>query len=88
MPTNVALILPTAAIGIKNLNVLPLSPQSSKAVLFLYIFVPSTVRTLFSSTASAPSALIQPIVALISFERATGEILLTPFAMAAQIMAL
>ena len=87
MPTNLAFTPPRAATGIKNLNVLPLSPQSSRAVLFSKSSVPSTVKTPSFIDVTAPNASIQPIVALMSFDRATGEIVHFPRDNAAHIIA-
>ena len=87
LPVNSASIPPAAATGIKNLSVLPLSMQSSVADLFLKMSVPSTVRMSLSMIVFAPSASTQPIVALMSFDRATGVIVHTPPDSAAQIIA-
>ena len=87
LPVNRASTPPAAATGIINLSVLPLSMQSRVAVFFANTALPSTVSTSFSTEASAPSASTQPMVALISLESATGDILHTPPDKAAQMTA-
>lgn len=82
-----ALIPPAAATGMKNRKALPLSPQSSVTLSVLKIFVPSTVSTPSFIEAVHPISSITPIVALMSFDRATGAIVHLPLVRAAQIIA-
>ena len=71
----------------KNRKALPLSPQSSVTLSVLKIFVPSTVSTPSFIEAVHPISSITPIVALMSFDRATGAIVHLPLVRAAQIIA-
>ena len=87
-PVNRASIPPAAAMGITNLRVEPLSQQWRRQLIFENISLPSTIRASPSNLVFAPMAVTQSIVAFMSFERATGSILLMPLARAAQSTAL
>lgn len=73
--------------GYENRKALPLSPQSSVTLSVLKIFVPSTVSTPSFIEAVHPISSITPIVALMSFDRATGAIVHLPLVRAAQMIA-